>query len=151
MTLSKTPTDDSPYLLNDLSEYPYAYQDGQEWGKGFTFPCDSLPEDVEALSVMALIQNEVELDQCVLVIEIHDAETASLVLWHSSVAAEGHFPPGNNVVADAIVFSDNLSPKGKTVKTYLWNQDKKPIVVNKMSYYFTRKCKVLTGLYEPLN
>ena len=63
----------------------------------------------------------------------------------------GHFPPGNNVVADAIVFSDNLSPKGKTVKTYLWNQDKKPLVVNKMSYYFTRKCKVLTGLYEPLN
>ena len=54
-------------------------------------------------------------------------------------------------MADAIVFSDNLSPKGKTVKTYLWNQDKKPLVVNKMSYYFTRKCKVLTGLYEPLN
>ena len=151
LTLSDTPVDDSPYLLNDLSEYPYAYQDGQEWGKGFTFPCDSLPEDVEALSVMAQIQSEAELNQCVIVIEIHDAETDSLMLWHSSVAAEGHFLPGNNVVADAIVFSDNLSPKGKTVKTYLWNQDKKPIVVNKMSYYFTRKCKVLTGLYEPLN
>ena len=151
LTLSDTPVDDSPYLLNDLSEYPYAYQDGQEWGKGFTFPCDSLPDDVEALSVIAQIQSEAELNQCVLVIEIHDAETDSLVLWHSSVAAEGHFPPGNNVVADAIVFSDNLSPKGKTVKTYLWNQDKKPLVVNKMSYYFTRKCKVLTGLYEPLN
>ena len=151
LTLSDTPVDDSPYLLNDLSEYPYAYQDGQEWGKGFTFPCDSLPDDVEALSVMAQIQSEAELNQCVIVIEIHDAETDSLMLWHSSVAAEGHFLPGNNVVADAIVFSDNLSPKGKTVKTYLWNQDKKPIVVNKMSYYFTRKCKVLTGLYEPLN
>jgi len=151
LTLSKTPVDDSPYLLNDLSESPYSYQDGQEWGKGFTFSCDSLPEDVEALSVMAQIQSEAELNQCVLVIEIHDAETDSLVLWHSSVAAEGHFLPGNNVVADAIVFSDDLSPKGKTVRTYLWNQDKKPLVVNKLSYYFTRKSKVLTGLYEPLN
>mgnify|MGYP007022121063 FL=1 len=100
---------------------------------------------------MAQIQSQAELEQCVLVIEIHDAETDSLVLWHSSVAAEGHFLPGNNVVADAIVFSDDLSPKGKTVRTYLWNQDKKPLVVNKLSYYFTRKSKVLTGLYEPLN
>ena len=151
LTLSKTPVGDSPYLLNDLSESPYSYQDGQEWGKGFTFSCDSLPEDVEALSVMAQIQSEAELNQCVLVIEIHDAETDSLVLWHSSVAAEGHFLPGNNIVADAIVFNDGLSPKGKTIKTYLWNQDKKPLVVKKLSYYFTRKSKVLTGLYEPLN
>ena len=151
LTLSKTPIDDSQYLLNDLSESPYSYQDGQEWGTAFTFPCDSLPEDIEALSVMAQIQNEAELSQCVLVIELHDAETDSLVLWHSSIAAEGQFLPGNNVVADAIVFSDDLSPKGKTVKAYLWNQDKKPLVVNKMSYYVTRKSKVLTGLYEPLN
>lgn len=151
LTLSKTPVGDSPYLLYDLSESPYSYQDGQEWGNGFTFPCDSLPDDVEALSVMALIQSEAELSQCVLVIEIHDAETDSLMLWHSSVAAEGHFLPGNNVVADAIVFNDNLSPKGKTVKTYLWNQDKKPLIVNKLCYYYTTKSRLLTGLYEPLN
>ena len=100
---------------------------------------------------MAQIQNEAELSQCVLVIELHDAETDSLVHWHSSIAAEGQFLPGNNVVADAIVFSDDLSPKGKAVKAYLWNQDKKPLVVKKLSYYFTRKSKVLTGLYEPLN
>ena len=151
LTLSKTPIDDSQYLLNDLSESPYPYQDGQEWGTSFTFPCDSLPEDIEALSVMAQIQNEAELSQCVVVIELHDAETDSLVLWHSSVAAEGQFLPGNNVVADAIIFGDDLRPKGKTIKAYLWNQDKKPLVVNKLSYYITRKSKVLTGLYEPLN
>ena len=151
LTLSKTPVDDSPYLLDDLSESPYSYQDGQEWGKGFTFSCDSLPEDVEALSVIAHIHNETELNQCVIVMELHDAETDSLVLWHSSVAAEGQFLPGDNVAADAIIFSEELSPKGKTVKTYLWNQDKKPLVVTKLSYYYTKKSRILTGLYEPLN
>ena len=151
LTLSKTPVDDSPYLLDDLSESPYSYQDGQEWGKGFTFSCDSLPEDVEALSVIAHIHNETELNQCVIVMELHDAETDSLVLWHSSVAAEGQFLPGDNVAADAIIFSEDLSPKGKTVKTYLWNQDKKPLVVTKLSYYYTKKSRILTGLYEPLN
>ena len=151
LTLSKTPINESPYLLNDLSESPYSYQDGQEWGKGFTFSCDSLPEDIEALCVMAQIHSDVEVGRCVIVLEIHDAETDSLVLWHSSAASERQFLKGNTIVADAIVFNDELSPKGKTVKTYLWNQDKKPLVVTKLSYYYTEKSPVLTGLYEPLN
>ena len=151
LTLSKTPVDDSPYLLNDLSESPYSYQDGQEWGQAFTFSCDSLPDDIEALSVVAQIHSETELSQCVVVIEIHDAVTDSIVLWHSSLPEDGHFLPGDNVVADAIVFGESLSPQGKTVKTFLWNQGKQPLVVNKLSYYFTHKSKVLTGLYEPLN
>ena len=151
LTLSKTSVDDSQYLLNDLSEKPYAYQEGQEWGKGFTFACDSLPADIETVSVITNIHNEAELSQCVVVIELHDAATDTIVLWHSSLPENGHFMPGDHVVADAIIFSDNFTPKGKTVKAYLWNQDKKPLVVNKLSYYYTKKSRVLTGLYEPLN
>ena len=151
LTLSKTQVNGSQYLLNDLNETYYPYQEGQEWGLAFSFSCDSLPEDIEALSVIAQIHNETELNRCVIVMEIHDAETDSLLLWHSSVATEGHFLPGDNVATDAIIFSEDLSPKGKTVKTYLWNQDKKPLVVTKLSYYYTKKSRVLTGLYEPLN
>ena len=151
LTLSKTQVNGSQYLLNDLNETYYPYQEGQEWGQAFSFSCDSLPEDIEALSVIAQIHNETELNQCVIVMEIHDAETDSLLLWHSSVATEGQFLPGDNVATDAIIFGEDLSPKGKTVKTYLWNQDKKPLVVTKLSYYYTKKSRVLTGLYEPLN
>ena len=151
LTLSKTPIDGGQYVLNDLNESPYAYYNGQEWGQAFTFSCDSLPDDIEALSIVAQIHSEADLCQCIAVIEIHDAETDSLVLWHSSASSATHFLPGNNVVADAIIFDEQLSPKGKTAKAYLWNQDKKPLVVNKMSYYFTHKSKVLKGLYEPLN
>jgi hypothetical protein len=64
---------------------------------------------------------------------------------------DGHFLPGDHAVADAILFSDDFTPEGKTVKAYLWNQNKKPLVVTKLSYYYTKKSPVLTGLYEPLN
>ena len=82
---------------------------------------------------------------------MHDAATDSLILWHSSLPDDGHFMPGDHVVADAILFSDDFKPAGKTIKAYLWNQDKKPLVVTKLSYYYTTKSRVLTGLYEPLN
>ena len=151
LTLSKTSTEGAQYLLNELSTDSLYYLEGQEWGQACSFTCDSLPKEVEALGVAIHFHNEVELNQCVAVIEVHDAETDSLVLWHSSLPEDGHFMPGDHAVADAIIFNDNFTPEGKTVKTYRWNQDKKPLVVTKLSYYYTKKNLVLTGLYEPLN
>ena len=151
LTLSKTPIEGSQYLLQELSEDTCRFVEGQEWGEVFTFPCDSLPKDVEAFGVVAQFNDEIETNNCVVVIELHDAETDSLLLWHSSLPDDGHIFPGHHAVADAIVFGDDLSPDGKMVKTFVWNQDKKPLVVTKLSYYFTKKSRVLTGLYEPLN
>jgi hypothetical protein len=151
LTLSKTPIEGSQYILQELSEDTCRYVEGQEWGEVFTFPCDSLPKDVEAFGVVAQFNNEVEVNHCVVVIEVHDAETDSLLLWHSSQPDDGHFLPGHHIVADAMVFDEGLSPEGKMVKTFIWNQDKKPLVVTKLSYYFTKKSRILTGLYEPLN
>ena len=151
LTLSKIPMPESQYLLQNLDTTSYPYAEGQEWGRASTFSCDSLPDDVEALGIVAHIHAETEISNCMIVIEIHDSETDSIVLWHSSLPEDGHFAPGDNVVADAIIFDNGLSPKGKNIKTYLWNQGMKPLVLNKISYYFTRKDPVLTGLYEPLN
>ena len=135
LTLSKTPTEGARYLLSEISTDSCTYYEGQEWGRACTFPCDSLSKDVEALGVVVHFHNEVEANQCVAVIEVHDAATDSLLLWHSSLPEDGHF----------------LTPEGKYIKAYLWNQGKKPLVVNKLSYYYTKKSPVLTGLYEPLN
>jgi hypothetical protein len=151
LTLSKSPTEGAQYLLNELSTDSCCYVEGQEWGQACSFSCDSLPKDVEALGVVVQFHNEVEANQCVAVIEVHDAATDSLLLWHSSLPEEGHFMPGDHAVADAILFSDDFKPEGKYIKAYLWNQGKKPLVVTKLSYYFTKKSPVLTGLYEPLN
>ena len=151
LTLSKNPTEGARYMLNELSADSCRYIEGQEWGEVFTFPCDSLPKDIEALGVVARFTNEIEINNCVVVIEVHDATTDSIVLWHSSLPEDGHFLSGSHIVADALIFGEDLSPVGKTIKTFLWNQDKKPLVVTKISYYFTNKSHVLTGLYEPLN
>ena len=151
LSLSKNPMPNSQYLLHVLDETPYPYAEGQEWGRASTFYCDSLPDGVEALGIVANIRNNLEINNCMLVIEIHDAETDSLVFWHSSKPEDGHFEPGDNVIANAIIFDNGLSPKGKTFKTYLWNQGMKPLALTRISYYFTQKSPILTGLYEPLN
>jgi hypothetical protein len=151
LTLSKHDIEGSEYVLTALDEAPCVYVEGQEWGRASTFSCDSLPDDIEALGVVARFRNESEVNDVMLVIELRDAATDSIVLWHSSQAGEGRFDAGDNVVVDAVIFGEDLSPKGKTIKTYLWNQGKKPLVLNEMSYYITHKSRVLTGLYDPLN
>ncbi len=150
LTLSKTPLEGSQNLLTTLSEEPYPFY-GQEWGQPYFLSCDSLPDNVEALGIVANINAPDSIHNCVLVVEIHDSETDSLVLWHSSLAEEGHFAAGEQVIVDAINFNDELLAKGKTVKTYLWNQGHNQLMLNKMSSYYTQKSPVLTGLYEPLN
>jgi hypothetical protein len=141
----------SEYALTTLNEKPFHFVEGQEWGRASSFSCDSLPDDIEALGIMAHIHNDVDVHDVRLVVELRDAETDSIVLWHSSQAEDGHFAVGDNVVADAIIFGEDLSPKGKTIKTYLWNVGKGSLTMNKMSYYVTCKSKALTGLYDPLN
>ena len=151
LTLSKTPEKGATYLLHELSADTCRYIEGQEWGQACTFPCDSLPEEIEALGIVIHFHHDVTVSQCVAVMEVNDAATDSLLLWHSSLPEDGRFQPGNHAIADAILFSDDFQPKSKTIKAYLWNQDKKPLIVTKLSYYYTKKSPVLTGLYEPLH
>ena len=151
LTLSKTEVEGSEYVLTTLNETPCHFVEGQEWGRASTFSCDSLPDDIEALGIVAHIHNDTDIHDVQLVVEVHDAETDTIVLWHGSLTEDGRFAAGDNVVADAIIFGEDLSPKGKTIKTYLWNVGKGSLTLNKMSYYVTHKSRVLTGLYDPLN
>ena len=151
LTLSKTPVDSSRYLLVPLSEDPYTFYEGQEWGPSYQLHCDSLPSDIEALGIVAETRSFDSLRNCVIIIEVHDAATDSLLAWHGMPAENGRFPQGKNNLINAITFGDNLNPEGKTIKTFLWNQGHDPMVMERISYYTTRRSKVLTGLYEPLN
>ena len=148
MTLSKTPIEGSTYMLTPLSEKS---QPIYEWGQPHYLSCDSLPADVEALGIVAETNSLDSLHNCIIVIELHDAATDSLLLWHGLSAENGKYAQGKNILVNAISFGDHLTPQGKTVKTYLWNQGHDQMVLEKISYYTTRKSRVLTGLYEPLN
>ena len=151
LTLSKAPVDSSRYLLEPLSEEPYTFYEGQEWGPSFLLTCDSLPSDVEALGIVAETNSFDSLRNCVIIIEVHDTATDSLLVWQGMPAESGRFPQGKNILINAISFNDDLVPHGKTIKTFLWNQGHEPMVLEKISYYTTRKSKLLTGLYDPLN
>lgn len=151
LTLSKQPCENSVYLLTDLYDNTYNYVEGQEWNKNFVIPCDSLSADIEAFGVVANISHADTLARCTMVIELHDTESDSLIYWYGSNLEGCALLPGSNVVAGAIVFDETLPMQGTYLKTYLWNQDKKPLMVKKISYYTTKKSPVLTGLYEPLN
>ena len=151
LTLSKTSVDSSRYLLKSLSEEPYTFYEGQEWGPSYQLSCDSLPSDVEALGIVVETNSFDSLRNCVIIIEVHDAATDSLLVWRGMPDESGKFPQGKNILANAITFGDELKPQGKIVKTFLWNQGHDPMVLEKISYYTTQRSKVLTGLYEPLN
>ena len=148
LTLSKTPIEGSTYMLTPLSEKS---QPVYEWGQPYYLSCDSLPDDVEALGIVAETNSSDSLRNCIIVIELHDAATDSLLLWHGLSAENAKYAQGKNILVNAISFGDDLTPKGKTIKTYLWNQGHDQMVLEKISYYTTKKSPVLTGLYEPLN
>ena len=149
LTLSKTPIEGSNYMLTPLLE---TTQPVYEWGQPYYLSCDSLPDDVEALGIVANIRSIDSVHDCRIVIEVHDSTTDSLLFWHSLGSNDGAFPRGENVLVNAFNFADeNISTKGTTVKTYLWNQGHDQIIQTKLSYYTTKKSRVLKGLYEPLN
>ena len=150
LTLSKTPIENTQYLLHTLSSDTVAML-GWEWGQPYYLSGDSLPDDVEALGIVAEVEALDSLRNCFMVIEVHDAATDSLLLWQGLSPFSSKFPQGRNIITDAINFDEVLTPKGKTVKAYLWNQGHDQMILNKTSYYFTQKSRVLTGLYEPLN
>ncbi len=151
LTLSKQARDSSVYLLTDLSDAPYSYVEGQEWSQSFEINCDSLSADIEAFGVTANISHTDPLDRCTMVIELHDTETDTLLIWHGSDLEGRALLPGENVIADAIIFDGSIRKQGTYIKAYLWNQDKKPLIVNRIGYYTTTRSPILTGLYEPLN
>ncbi len=150
LTLSKQPIEGSQHLLNALSEEPYPFYE-QEWGQSYSLSCDSLPDNVEALGIVAEVNAADSLHNCIVVIEIHDAATDSLLLWQGLPAESGKFPGGKNILTNAINFNEEITPQGKILKTYLWNQGHDQMVLEKISYYTTHKSRVLKGLYEPLN
>ena len=151
-TLSKTEQPGAVNQLQTLSTEP-VYFGPSEWGWTQFLSGDSLNEDTDLLGIVAVLYAEDTLRDCVLVMEIHDTESDSLLLWHGSGSGSvgSTLLPGVNRLVTAVRFDPATFPvHGKYVKTYLWNRERKPLVVNNTYYYSTRFNSRLTGFYEPL-
>ena len=150
LTLSKDSVAGAEYQLHPLSREPIVF-DHSEWGAARYLHGDSLDGNTDLLGIVASIQAVDTIEKCVLVMEIHDTATDSVLLWHGNDNESGTLMPGNNIMAVAVRFDPKKFPvKGKTIKIHLWNKEKGTMIVTGLDYYFTKFNTRLTGLYEPL-
>ncbi len=150
LTLAKDSVPDATYMLHNLSTEPISYVN-MEWGNAQYIFGDSLDSDTDLLGIIATIQAFDTIKNCVLVMEIHDAATDSLLLWHGNTDESGILMPGSNVMANAFRFDlEKFPAKGKKIKTFLWNKQRGTMIVTRFDYYSTKFNTRLTGLYEPL-
>lgn len=150
LTLSKDSVPGAEYMLHPLSRDPVVYNQ-MEWGAAQQLFGDSLDSNTDLVGIIATVEAEDTIKNCILVMEICDSETDSVLLWHGNSNESGILIPGNNVIANALRFDPKKFPvKGKTIKTYLWNKEKGTMIVTGFDYYYTKFNSRLTGLYEPL-
>ncbi|MBR3709449.1 MAG: glycosyltransferase family 39 protein [Bacteroidales bacterium] len=149
-TLSKDSVPGAEYVLHPLSDEPITFIN-TEWGSARYLYGDSLDNDIDLLGVVANIQAIDTIKRCVFVMEVHDATTDSLLLWHGNTDESGILLPGENTMAIALRFDPKKNPlHGKKIKIHLWNKEKGTMIVKELDYYFTKFNKRLSGLYEPL-
>lgn len=150
LTLSKDSVAGAHYLLHSLDEHP-RYLWGEEWSSIQYIYGDSINEKTDLLGVIATIQTTDTLRDCVLVMEVRDAVTDTLMEWHSNTNESGTLWPGTNIMAYAIRFDPEKNPiHGKKINTFLWNKQKGTMIVTRLDYYYTVFNSRLTGLYKPL-
>lgn len=150
LTLSKDSVAGAEYVLHPLCEEPEALTN-MEWGKAKYIYGDSLDNNTDLLGIIATIKAFDTINNCYIVMEIHDAATDTLVLWLGNSQEAGTLLPGMNTVAFATRFDPKTFPiHGKTIKTYIWDQQKGPILVKRIDYYHTKYNTRLTGLYKTL-
>ena len=111
-----------------------------------------LDMETEILGIVTTVYVADTVQQCMLVMELREKATDSLVLWHGSGYTDGTLLPGVSKMAAALRFDrKKLPPKGKYLKAYLWNPGKGIITQVRTDYYVTRHSARLTGLYDPLS
>ena len=149
MTLSRDSVAGATSLLHPFSEQPFAFTN-MEWGKPLFLDGDSLDPHTDLLGAAATIRTNDTIQQCILVMEVRDKATDSVLLWHGG-NDQGALLPGTNHLVNAIRFDEKrFPPQGKTIKIFLWDQQKGTMIAERIDYYCTRFNRRLTGLYEPL-
>jgi hypothetical protein len=150
LTLSRDSVPGAQYLLHPLSEQPQTLSN-MEWSHPQYIYGDSIDSNTDVLGVIATIKAFDTIRNCVLVMEVHDAITDTVIQWHGNTNASGTLLPGTNTLAFAIRFNPEKNPvKGKVVKTFLWDKQRGTMIVTRLDYYYTKYNTRLTGLYQTL-
>lgn len=149
LTLSIDSVAGASYQLHTLSDQPQSIVN-MEWCTPQYIHGDSISSNTDLLGVVATLQVSDTVTGCLVVMEVRDATTDSLLLWYGGNENDVLLP-GTNRIVNAIRFDKESFPvKGTIIKTYLWNRQHGAIVAQRFEYYCTQYNPRLTGLYEPL-
>ena len=149
LTLARDSVTRAERLLTPLTETPQAFNQ-MEWGEPQYIYGDSLNEKTNLVGIVATIQTYDTVTECIVVMEVRDEQTDSLVFWFGSNDSDTLLP-GVSHIATAVRFDQEQFPvKGKKIKTYLWNKKRGTIVAKRFDYYCTQHNTRLAGLYDPL-
>lgn len=149
LSLSRDSVPGATKMLHPLEEKPFNFVN-MEWGEPHFIQGDSLDAGTDLLGVVATIE-AIDTTHCVLVMEVRDRETDSILLWQGNSEASGTLLPGRYLMVNAIRFDEKKFPvNGTYTKVYLWDQNHGTMIVKRMDYYCTVFDPKLTGLYQPL-
>ena len=149
MTLSKDSVAGAIPLLLPLTDTSFTFHHS-EWGISQYIYGDSIDSKTDVVGVVATIKTNDTVKGCLLVMEVRDTATDSVLFWHGSDENDV-LMPGTSRIVNAIRFDEEAFPvKGTYIKTYLWNKQRGTIVAKRFDYYCTKFNSRLAGLYKPL-
>lgn len=146
LTLSKA--DNGNPLLHVVKENLEIH--GNEWAANHVFSTDSICyPDVERLGFIADIQPLDTINRIALVVAITNPETDEQLFWNA-YESNKMLSPGQRTLLTCGFFLPDIDLVEMKIKAFIWNMDKKELILNKLSYYTIKKNPYFYGLYAPL-
>ena len=146
--LTLTKNDNGNPLLQVLREN-VQIERGVEWTGSVVMPADCKPVE-ERFGFIADIHALDTINHLTLVVEVIDAKTKESVLWTGYEEKDHIIMPGEDVRLVNGFFIFNLDTSDKEFKVYVWNMDKKPLIINNISFYKAKNGPYFYGLYNPV-
>ncbi len=123
-----------------------------EWGCSYVMETDST-DDFDDIGFIAEIQAIDTIKDIVLVIEIRDAKSDSLLFWQGADNNSKEIISGETYyLTNGFHFdSKKFNKESIKIKVYIWNKSKDFVFIKNIFCYKSKKEPYFLGLYEPLN
>ena len=145
--LTLTKKDNGKPLLNVLKENDKV-EDGVEWTEAVYLPADCKPKE-DRVGFIADIQALDTINRIILVVEIIDSKTKESILWTACDKKDITLMPEEVIRLVDGFFIPDIDMNGREFKVFVWNIDKKSLIINKLSYYKAKNGPYFYGLYNP--
>ncbi|AEA42831.1 glycosyltransferase family 39 protein [Fluviicola taffensis] len=152
-TISKNKNQFNGYNPNKWSNAGYRFETDEEWGPGYAKPLSEFvkrPSDIIDV-IVKLKLSDLSLNP-ILVLNVQDGD--SIIRFSASEAIQKNINKSDSTVTliQSIKFIDlnYLKFDNPTFNTYIWNRDKKPIIIQSFEVIYRRDNPFTYGIYNPI-